>query len=479
MIPSRRMVARMTVDSGDLVGLPATEQRRLIATKQASANELLDAHLAQIAACNPSINAVIALDASVGRARARAVDDATVRGDDPGPLAGLVTAHKDLTETADFPTTYGSPLFAGFRPAADSLVVARMRAAGVVAVGKTNTPEFGAGSHTFNPVNGTTYNPWDRTRSAGGSSGGAAAALACRMIAIADGSDMGGSLRNPAAWNNVVGLRTTPRLVPRVGPGNAWLPLTMEGPMGRTVDDVLLLLRVLSAPDARDPMQRAIDLPAELRPPDRPLRVAWSDDLGVPVEASQLDVLAGVKRTIGDLGWDVDDAEPDLDLAGDCFRVLRAWASANSPMARAGRPEQLKLTIREEVQRGNELTPGEVAAAYEQLATLWRTATAFFAQGFDVLACPTTQVAPFPTEWEYPTRVAGREMSDYIDWMASCWRITVTGCPTLSLPAGFDVDGLPVGIQLVAAHGADVDLLRAAKAIETATGLTTRRPPLP
>ena len=179
-----------------------------------------------------------------------------------GPLAGLVTAHKDLEETADFPTTYGSPLFAGHRPAADCLLVARMKAAGAVAVGKTNTPEFGAGSHTFNRVYGVTQNPWGLGRTAGGSSGGAAVALTCRMVATADGSDTGGSLRNPAAWNNVVGFRPTVRVVPHVGPGNAWMPISTRGPMGRTVDDVALLLDVLAAPDDRDPMHRPFRIPA-------------------------------------------------------------------------------------------------------------------------------------------------------------------------------------------------------------------------
>ena len=347
---SSAYVARMALDPSGLVEMTAVEQRRLVSTRQVSAMELLDAHLERIAMVNPVVNAVVALDADVGRARAEDVDDALARGDDPGPLAGLVTAHKDLTETADFPTTYGSPLYAGFRPPADSLLVARMRAAGAVAVGKTNTPEFGAGSHTFNPVYGTTLNPWDRTRSAGGSSGGAAAALACRMVAIADGGDLGGSLRNPAAWNNVVGLRTTARLIPQVAPGNPWLPLSTQGPMGRTVDDVLLLLRVMAAPDDRDPLHRSVDLPAELRPPDRPLRVAWSRDLGVAVEASQLDVLDGVKHTLADLGWDVVDAEPDLDLAGDCFRVLRAWSIANSP---TGRSAEHLDRVKETVPRGD------------------------------------------------------------------------------------------------------------------------------
>ena len=249
-------------------------------------------HLARVEAANPAVNALVALDPAVGRRRAAAVDEVIANGEDHGPLAGLVTAHKDLEETADFPTSFGSPLFgADHRPTADGLLVARMKAAGVVAIGKTNTLEFGAGSHTFNAVYGVTRNPWRLERTAGGSSGGAAVALACRMVATADGSDTGGSLRNPAAWNNVVGFRPTVRVVPSVGPGNAWMPISAHGPMGRTIDDVALLLGVLGAPDGRDPMHRPIVLPPELRPPERRLRVAWSRDLGVPVERTQLDVL--------------------------------------------------------------------------------------------------------------------------------------------------------------------------------------------
>ena len=352
----------------DLVDLPAVEQRRLIEARTVSAQELLAAHLDRIdaAAVNGSVNAVVALDAEVAGRRAAAVDDALANGVEVGPLAGLVTAHKDLTETADFPTTYGSPLFAGFRPPADSLVVARMRAAGAVALGKTNTPEFGAGSHTFNPVYGTTRNPYGLDRSAGGSSGGAAAALACGMVAVADGSDMGGSLRNPAAWNNVVGVRTTPRLVPAVGPGNRWSTLAMA---------------------------------------------------------------------------------------------------------------DVKATVQDEVRRGRALDAQSIARAYDQLGALWRRAAAFFSR-YDLLVAPVTQLAPFPAEWEYPARVAGVEMGSYIEWMAACWRITVLGTPTLSLPAGFDDAGLPVGAQLIGRHGGDVDLLRAASVLEAAPEHHRRRPPV-
>ena len=466
-------------ESSGLAELPAVEQRRLLGERRVSAGELLDAHLARIEAVNPTVNAVIALDHDVGRRRARAIDDAMVRGDDPGPLAGLVTAHKDLTETADFPTTYGSAVFAGFRPRIDSLVVARMKSAGAVAVGKTNTPEFGAGSHTFNALHGVTRNPWHLERTAGGSSGGAAAALACGMVAIADGSDMGGSLRNPAAWNNVVGFRPTPRVVPSVGPGNAWSPLAVDGPMGRSVADVALLLRVLAADEPRDPLHRRIDIPTRLEPFDRPVRVAWSRDVGgAPVEPGQVRVLDTFRRAMVDLGWEVVEDEPDLRGADECFRTLRAWQFATGPAGRLGlRIGQLKATVQDEIRRGQELGADEIATAYEHLSLLWRRATEFF-QRHDVLAAPVTQLAPFPAAWEYPTEIAGQRFGSYIDWMAVCWRITVTGCPALSLPAGFDDDGLPVGIQLAGRHGGDVELLRIAAALELATGHGRHRPPV-
>jgi amidase len=463
--------------TGELWQLDAVEQRRLVAERAVSARELLDAHLARIEATNPAVNAVVALDPEVAAGRARAVDEAIAAGRAVGPLAGLVTAHKDLTETADFPTTYGSPVFAGFRPPADSLLVERVRAAGAVAVGKTNTPEFGAGSHTFNPVHGVTRNAWDTSRAAGGSSGGAAVALACGMVAVADGSDMGGSLRNPAAWNNVVGLRPTPGLLPYLGPRNPWLPLSTDGPMGRSVADVALLLSVLAAPEPRDPRQRPVVVPDRLDPPSRPLRVAWSRDVGgSPIETGQLAVLDTFRRTIDDLGWDVTDDEPDLHGADECFRTLRAWDFGTGPTGQLGdRLAKVKETVQDEVRRGRALSGQQIADAHLQLGALWRRAAAFFTR-YDLLAAPVTQLAPFPVDWEYPTEIDGTALSTYTEWMAVCYRITVLGVPALSLPAGFDEHGLPVGVQLVAAHGRDVDLLRTAAALEAATGHDRRWP---
>lgn len=463
---------------GDVTELTAAEQRRMLSTKEVSARELLAAHVARVEQVNHAVNAVVAFDPSVGERRAAAIDEAVARGDDVGPLAGLVTAHKDLTETADFPTTYGAAPMAGFRPSSDSLLVERMTAAGAVAIGKTNTPEFGAGSHSFNPVYGVTRNPYDPTRSAGGSSGGAAAALACGMVATADGSDMGGSLRNPAAWNNVVGFRPSPRVVPNVMSANPWSPLATEGPMGRTVEDVALLLSVIGRPDQRDPLSRSIDLPPRLDPPAA-LRVAWSRDLGgVPIEAEQVAVLDRLRPSVESLGWRVTDDEPDFSGADECFITLRAWSFATGPTGKLGeRLSMVKATIRDEVARGVALTPQQITDGLTHLGEMWRRTHAFFDR-YDVLMAPVTQVAPFPVEWEYPAEIDGVALERYTTWMAACFRVTVMGAPAISLPAGFDDAGRPVGIQLVGRPGDDVTVLRAAAALEAETTYARRRPDL-
>ncbi len=459
-------------DSGrvtDANELDAHEQVALLRRREISAAELLDAHLDAVDRRNGEINALVAVDPDVGRRRAAAVDAAIAAGNDPGPLAGLVTAHKDLTETADFPTTYGSPVFAGHRPRADSLLVERMTAAGVVAIAKTNTPEFGKGSHTFNPVYGVTRNPHDPSRSSGGSSGGAAAALATHMVAVADGSDFGGSLRNPAAWNGVVGFRPSLGVVPDLGPGNPYVRLGVAGPMARTVDDAALLFGVLARPDRRDPACRGLAVPARIDPADRPVRVAWSDDLGgLPVERDVTAALHSLRARIERLGWTVVDAEPDFAGADECFETIRSWDVANGPISRLGdRTAEVKATVRDELARGRCLDQQQVAAAIAHLAVLWRRAVAFFDE-VDLLVGPVTQLSPFPVEWEYPTEVAGVTMDRYLTWMRSCSRITALQLPAMSLPAGTTDAGLPVGAQLIGSPRGDLELLRAAKALEHA-----------
>ncbi len=464
--------------SSELWELSAVEQVGMVKGKKVSARELLDSHLTRIDAVNPKLNAVVGMDADVAKRRAGEVDDAIARGDRVGPLAGLVTAHKDLTDTADFVTTYGCPAYKDHRPRADSLLVSRMRAAGAVAVGKTNTPEFGAGSHTFNPVYGTTLNPYDQTRSAGGSSGGAAVALRAGMVSIADGSDLGGSLRNPAAWSNVVGFRSSPRIVPRPTASNPWNPGPIEGPMARSVDDLILLFRVLGQPTADDPLSRPLHLPPLVSPPNRPLRVAWSPSIGGnPIEPEIAATLERFRADIDLLGWQVEEAEPDFSGADECFVTLRAFGFAERSAELGPHMENLKATVQDEMARGLALTSSEVSAAYNQLGVLWRRAVEFF-NTYDLMIGPVTQVSPFPIDWEYPTEVNGVAMNSYIEWMQVCCRITSLGCPAMSLPAGFTDQGLPVGAQLIGKPFGDVALLEAAKALEATTGHGLRTPEL-
>lgn len=473
------MTGPSSSSSSSVCDLSAHEQLDLLTAREVSARELLAAHIERIEAINPSVNAIVAMDLSVAEVRAGAVDEARANGQEVGPLAGLVTAHKDLTDTADFVTCYGSPLYEGHRPAADSLLVSRMKDAGAVALGKTNTPELGAGSHTFNPVYGMTKNPWDLERSAGGSSGGAAVALATGMVAIADGSDMGGSLRNPAAWNNVVGFRASPGAVPSVGAGVSRSTFGVEGAMGRTVADLALLLSVISEPDVRDPLSRDFGLSVAPMPVDRPLRVAYSPTVGgLPVEANVASVVEEFAASVAGLGWTVESVEPDFSGADEAFEVIRSYLFANGKLADdAERIGETKATIQEEFHRGQAQTGADVACAHAHIGVLWRRAVEFFS-GFDLLIAPVTQVSPFPIELEYPMSVDGVACDRYIDWMRSVCRITTLGMPALSLPAGFDPDGLPVGVQLVGGPHRDAEVLRAALTLERQLLVDRRIPPV-
>lgn len=459
----------------ELCDLPATHQVRMVQAKEVSARELLAAHVARIEALNPTLNAIVGMDTSVAEARAFAVDETIAKGERPGPLAGLVTAHKDLVDTKDFVTSHGSPIFEGDRPKKDALLVTRMTEAGAVALGKTNTPEFGAGSHTFNPVYGTTLNPYNTERTCGGSSGGAAVAVRTGMIAVADGSDFGGSLRNPAGWNNIVGFRSSPRVVPKAGTGNAWNPMPIDGPMARSVDDLVMQFRVLAQPHINDPLSHQLDIPPVISPATaglngRPMRVAWSDNFGgLPVESDVSEVLGRFRDDIGVLGWDVAEDEPDMSGTDEVFITLRAFMFSRLHHDFGDATASLKETVQDEIRRGLALSSTEIAKAYSHLNVLWKRAVEFFDR-YDLLIGPVSQVSPFPIETEYPMMVDGVEMSSYVEWMRSCCRITSFGVPAMSLPAGFTEAGLPVGAQLIGRPFGDVKLLEAAKALEATTG---------
>jgi amidase len=451
----------------------ARDQAAAVRTREISARELLDLHLARIAERNPQLNAIVSLDEERARDGAAAADEALASGADVGPLHGLPFAFKDTHAVAGWRTTYGSPLFADHVPEADELLVERVRRAGVVVVGKTNVPEFAAGSHTFNTVFGTTLNPVDPTRSAGGSSGGAACALASGMVPLADGSDMGGSLRNPASFCGVVGLRPSLGRVPEWPLYNQWETTSVGGPMARNVGDLALLLSVLAGPDPRAP-QALGDPGAAFAPPIfgtlAGLRVALSTDLGGAFEVDH-DVAAVVESSASvftTVGASVASAHPDLAEADDTFRTLRAWhLHAKLGRMLAEHPDSFKQSLADNIRLGETLTGADVARAYARRTALSERMREFFTS-YDVLVLPVSQVPPFPADQEFPTAINGRPMETYLDWMRAAYLITVTGCPAISVPAGRTTEGLPVGIQLVAPHGADRRLLEIAAAFEAA-----------
>ena len=453
----------------DLCATPAVELARLIRARELSAAELLAAVLARIGEANPAINAIVTLAAEQASAVAAGLDAQAARGSFAGPLHGLPIAVKDLAETAGIRTTFGSPLFASYVPDFDAPHVARLKQAGAVVIGKTNTPEFGAGSQTFNPVFGPTRNPYDTRLTPGGSSGGAAAAVAAGLIPFADGSDLAASVRNPASFCGLVGLRTTPGLVP----GDPFDPLGVVGPIARTAPDAALLLAGMCGTDPGLPLARP-ERPGEflgLRPASlRGLRVAWSFDLGdLPVQPEVLAVLAAGSRC-GTPGARSPTPRPPWPTR-QVFQVLRAARMAGmAPLLRAHR-DQVKATLAWNIEKGVALTGEQVAAARAARAEIFRRFGSFLADGrYEVLALPTVQVVPFPVEQEWVTEINGEPMPTYIDWMRSCSRITVTAHPAVSVPAGLTAAGLPVGLQLVGRYGADRRLLEIAAAIMELAG---------
>lgn len=378
-------------------------------------------------------------------------------------------------------TTFGSLVYKDFVPDVDALIVERLEEAGAISVGKTNTPEFGAGSQTFNEVFGATLNPYDSTKTCGGSSGGAAVALACGMLPLADGSDMGGSLRNPAAFCNVVGLRPSPGRVPSWPSLAAWFPLSVEGPMARTVRDVALMLGAIAGPDPRAPVSLPEPGDAFSRPLERDfggVRVAWSRDLGgLPVDPRVTAALEGQRGAFEDLGCVVEDANPDLTGADEVFRVWRAWYFE---LTLGGLLEEhrnrLKDTVIWNFDEGRKLSGPQIGEAERKRTELYHR-TRDFLGTYEFVILPVAQVPPFGVEQRYVTEINGAKMQTYIDWMRSCYLITATGLPAISVPGGFTQESLPVGLQIVGRHRDDLGVLQLAHAFEQATGFGKRRPP--
>ena len=466
----------------DLCLRPAHEIAGLVARGELSARQLVEAHLERIEAVDPLVNAVVTRVPERALEWADEADARQARGEPLGPLHGLPIAHKDLVMTAGIRTTLGTKTMADHVPAADDLIVTRLRAAGAITVGKTNVPEFGAGSHTFNDVFGVTRNPWNPAKTCGGSSGGAAVALATGMVPIADGSDLGGSLRNPANFCNVVGLRPSLGRVPAYPAAHGWTGLETLGPMGRTVADVALLLAAIAGPDPRAPA--SLETPGRrfLAPLDRDfsgVRVAWSDDLGgLPVEPEVTQALQAGVRVLESLGCVVERAELDWEGAQEAFQTLRAWSFAHRT---EGLPpavfDTFKDTVRWNIERGRALSGADVARAEALRTSLYQRLRESM-ERYAFLALPVNQVVPFDVECEYPTEVAGVAMETYVDWMMSACYVSVTGHPAISVPCAFTADALPVGLQLVGRHRDDFGVLQLARAFEQANPLWRRRPPV-
>ena len=413
-------------------------------------------------------------------ADAAKADEMQARGEKLGPLHGLPVAHKDLFETRGIRTTFGSPLFKDYVPVEDDIIVERMRRAGAITIGKTNTPEFGAGSQTFNKVFGATRNPYDVTKTCGGSTGGGAVSLACGFAPVVSGSDTGGSLRNPAAFCDVVGFRPSAGRVPNPKAAFAWSTLSTSGCLGRSVADLAYVLSTIAGPDPRAPL--SINEPGEVfaRPLDRSFkgaRVAWFKDLGgVPFDPRVRAVVDPHRKTFESLGCIVEQAEPDFAPAEISFRILRAWTSAQAHGAQLREhPEAFKDTLKGEIEAGLSLSAADVARAEVARAQLWRSFQAFL-EKYEYFVLPTTQLPPFDVNLEYPTEIAGVKFSSYIDWMKSCWYISATGNPAASVPGGFTPEGLPIGVQIVGRHKQDFSVLQLAHAFEQATGFGKKRP---
>ncbi|MEO8135216.1 MAG: amidase [Betaproteobacteria bacterium] len=461
--------------------LSASELSRKLVACEVSAREVLADHLAQIERINAKVNAIVSLDPDGAYAQADVIDARRAAGETLGPLAGLPIACKDMERVKGMRTTFGSPIYRDFVPDADTLMVERFRNHGLVVIGKTNTPEFALGSQTFNTVFGKTLNPWDLTKTCGGSSGGAAVAVSTRMLPFADGSDLGASLRNPANFCNAVGIRPTPGRVPVWPETDLWVNLSVHGAIGRTAQDTALLLYAQSGGDRRVPNAIWEDATPFKRPLDRDfkgVRVAYSPTLGgLPVEAAVREAINAGIAHFSALGCIVEEAEPDLHEADDCFQVLRGYRMAMlyGPLLEKHR-DQLKDTAIWNIEMGLALTPAQIYEATRQHSRIYATMQQFM-ERYEFLLAPVNQVLPFPVDQPYVSEINGQQLDTYLDWMKSCFRITMTAHPALSAPIGF-AGGLPVGVQIVGRYRDELGILQLAHALEQVQPLWKQAPPV-
>jgi amidase len=465
--------------SSEICFTPARKLAQLIKGRKLSATEVMKAFIAQIERVNPQVNAIVTFLPEEGLKAAKALDR---KKDFSKPFAGLPIAIKDVIATKGVRTTWGSLVHKDHVPTEDHIMAERLKAAGAILIGKTNTPEFGAGSQTFNKVFGATRNPYDLSKTCGGSSGGAGVAVATGMLPFADGGDFAASLRNPGNYCNVIGFRPSTGRVPAYPHPYPWSNLSELGPMARTVSDAAFLLSVQAGPDRRAPTSISEPGSIFLKPLKRSFRkarIAWSRDLGgLPVEKSVTAALEPHRKTLKDLGCIVEDAEPDFSGATEAFESLRAltWLHRGGALLKDHR-EKLKDTVIWNTEEGFKRSAADIAKA-ENLRTAMYHRMRVFLEKYDFLVCPVNQLPPFPVEQDYPREIAGVKMTNYLDWMKSCYYITLTTHPAISVPAAFTDDGLPVGIQIVGRYRDDFGVLQFAHAFEQATEVWKRRPPI-
>ncbi|MDP3039607.1 MAG: amidase [Deltaproteobacteria bacterium] len=467
----------------DMGFMPATEMIAAIKKKTLSPREIVEALLARVEKINPKVNAYCTVVPEMALEAAKKAEAEIRQGGKLGPLHGIPVSIKDLTLTAGIRTTFGSKIFEHHVPTEDALIVQRLKAAGAIVIGKTNTPEFGAGANTYNAVFGATRNPWKLSHTCGGSSGGAAVALACGLGPLATGSDLGGSLRIPASFCGVVGFRTSAGRVPIYPSFMGWDTLAVEGPMARTVGDTALMLSVIAGADDRSPISLPGDgrefLAAVEHPNIRGFKVAWSADLKVsPVDREIEAVASAAAKRFTELGCTVEQAEPDFSRVREIIHVTRALRMVTLHAEKLEKwRDQMNPNLVWNIEKGFPLTAQQVGMAEKERTALYHRVRQFF-ERYDLLLTPTVAVPPFPVEMPYPQEINGKPINNYQEWLYLTYAITVTGLPAISVPCGWTAEGLPVGLQIVGRRLGEATVLRAAAAFEAIAPWQDKRPPV-
>ncbi len=467
----------------DMGFMPATEMIAAIKKKTLSPREIVEALLARVEKINPKVNAYCTVVPEMALEAAKKAEAEIRQGGKLGPLHGIPVSIKDLTLTAGIRTTFGSKIFEHHVPTEDALIVQRLKAAGAIVIGKTNTPEFGAGANTYNAVFGATRNPWKLSHTCGGSSGGAAVALACGLGPLATGSDLGGSLRIPASFCGVVGFRTSAGRVPIYPSFMGWDTLAVEGPMARTVGDTALMLSVIAGADDRSPISLPGDgrefLAAVEHPNIRGFKVAWSADLKVSPVDREIEAVAGAAaKRFTELGCTVEQAEPDFSRVREIIHVTRALRMVTLHAEKLEKwRDQMNSNLVWNIEKGFPLTAQQVGMAEKERTALYHRVRQFF-ERYDLLLTPTVAVPPFPVEMPYPQEINGKPINNYQEWLYLTYAITVTGLPAISVPCGWTAEGLPVGLQIVGRRLGEATVLRAAAAFEAIAPWQDKRPPV-